>query len=252
MATIYLGHLTGDAEEEFRRRLPENTKFSLDPELMIGIIELPDLAVAQHLAQALDGLLLNGQTITAIERNRLETAIDAARSPRSNVIIAALATRLRLIDREEQNCLKRLVRLLGIAVVVQAADRAQDKDALFDHLLRQFHPIVAHALRCGSLRQAEGLRRITGRHRICSPIVDPVELELQRRKEVQRQARRDLSRVQKAGVTGLTLTRATEKVREADRNIDAFLERFDMAVRVHVQTTSPSSRPKAISVPLLT
>jgi len=248
MATIYVGNLTCNAEFQIRRWLPVKAQFHFDPALLIGIIELPDLSTAQELARQLDGYTLDGQAITAVERTRLETVLTAARSPRSNPTVAALATRLELSERETQACLIRLVSLLGITAVLQAADLAHDQASFFNYLLGSLHPVVRHALRCGSLRQAESLRHSRTPKQVCStPVLDPVEIEAHRRQEICRQARQKLNLLQHEGITdGLTLVRARERLREAERDLAAFWERFD---RAPVQPASDASRrAKRVSV----
>ncbi len=207
-----------------------------------AILKTDDVRVAQQVARELDGRMVNGQAVSAIERSQLEMALNAARMVRCRRIVVTLATRLGLVKRDEQSWLQRLVALRGEAPVANAAElaiqqakaqRTVPSAIFFSLLLGSLHPVVAQALRGGSLRKAESQPQQGTPRQICELVIDPVVLELNRRKAIQRQARRESKKVQKAGVMrGPDLAHAMEELKDADIVVQAFLERFDMAAKL--------------------
>ncbi len=230
---VYIGNLTDDAA--LQMLLPAGTEFVVR-DAWAAMLYTENAQVAQQLAKELDGRCLNGQSISAIERERLEAALDTARTSRCSRFAIALATRLGLTSRDRQDCLQRLIALWGEDQVAITADQALQQaktqadvaaEMFFTRMLGSLHPVAAQALRDGSLRKAEGISQPASSKQTCEPITDPVMLELERRKECQRRARRELTRLRLAGVEdGPTFARAVGQLRDADAAVESFLERF--------------------------
>ncbi len=183
---IYIGNLRAAAA--LQTLLPTGIQcFACDDGTVV--LKTGDARVARQIVGEMDGRMVDGQTITAIERSQLEMALNAARLVRCSRMVVTLATRLGLVKRDEQSCLQRLVALWGEARVINAAELAIQQakaqrmalsEAFFDLMLGSLHPVVAQALRGGSLRTAESqLQQVTPRP-ICELVIDPVVLELKR------------------------------------------------------------------------
>ncbi len=249
---VYIGNLTDDAA--LQMLLPAGTEVVVR-DAWAAMLYTENAQVAQQLAKELDGRCLNGQSITAIERERLEAALDAARTCHCTRFAIALATRLGLKSRDRQYCLQRLIALWGEGRVASTADQVLQQaktqpgvpaEMFFTLMLGTLHPVAAQALRDGSLRKAEDISQPTPSKLTCKPITDPVVLELERRKAAQRRARRELTRLRQNGIEeGPALGRAVEQLKEADAAVQSFLERFDVSLLASHHETG-HFRPVAI------
>ncbi len=240
MVTIYLGNIPDSTD--VRSLLPPSAQLMPHPAVpgrLAGIVHTHDTRSAQHIVQKLDGQSVGRHTISAIERARLEAALEKARQPARPVICMTLASRLGATSPDMLRCLQRLVTFFGTEIVTKAVDQASNRagarkrpvlDELLDNLLCPLHPVVAQALRSGSLAQAEG--ELAETHtKSCQPVTNTTSQEFARRRVRLREARRELTRLCDAKNTkGPEYKRALGLFVEADAALLSFSVRFDLSL----------------------